>query len=163
MSRHVIFSAHRKQYGSAAVELALCMTLILVPLLFWIMLLGKFFWYYTATQKAVHNAALYMASAPIVEIRSGGAGTLALNIIAKETSDFDSTTTIVPSVLCAYKFGNTNIIVWTPCSGTTTPIAVQAAIELTIESPFFHLKSTTPVADNSVGLLAFSQIAYVGI
>jgi hypothetical protein len=162
MNHPAIFSARNQQGGSAAVELALCMSLILVPLLFWITLLGKFFWYYTATQKAAHHAALYMASAPLAEIRSGGSGDLALKMMAKETSDFDQDTKVVPSVLCGYKFASTSVIVWAQCSSTQTPICVQALIELTIRSPLFSLPSRHANSVSSTNFWAFSQVAYVG-
>jgi cytochrome c biogenesis protein CcdA len=162
MNHPVIFSARTQQGGAAAVELALCMSLILVPLLFWITLLGKFLWQYTAAQKSVHHAALYMAGARLSEIRSGGSGNLALDIIAKETSDFDQDTSMTPSVSCGYKFGGTSMIIWTPCSSSLTPVSVQAAIELKITHPFFSLLSSHAGSGKRVDLWAYSQVTYVG-
>lgn len=163
MKHPFAFASRKREGGSVAVEAALCMTFILLPLLSVTFILGKYFWYYTAAQKAVHDAALYMAAAPLAEIRNGGAGALAIDIMTKETSDFDGHTTVVPSVLCAYKFANTTMIFWAPCSGTSTPVTVQAAIELNISHPFFSPISDSAGSDDRINLWALSQVAYVGI
>lgn len=153
----------KRQEGSVAVEAALCMTFILVPLFYFVLLFGKYHWYYTAAQKAVHDAALYMATAPLSEIKGGGSVGLAMDIMVKETSDFSGDTTINPSILCSYRFPNSTFSFWAPCDNLNTPIAVQAAMSLNIVHPFFKPITSAVTGNDSINLWALSQMAYAGI
>lgn len=61
---------HRRQRGVAAVELALLMPVILllvaVPLI-----AAIYMWHYSAAQKAAQNAALYISTISVQEMRAG--------------------------------------------------------------------------------------------
>jgi hypothetical protein len=162
MNRSLVFSCPQIQKGAVAVEAALCMSLVFVPLILGTLVLGKFFWYYTAAQKAVHDAAIYMAAAPLSEIKNGGAGTLAVDIMEKEMSDFDRDTSAFPFSACGYKVNNTNIIAYVPCNSGATPVSVQTTVILNITNPFFSPISDSSSSSEVMSVVAHMQIAYVG-
>lgn len=80
----------RRQRGAAAVEFAImlpCLAIVLAPLI----LCARFMWHYTVAHKAAQDAARYMATVPVVEIRSrtlaAQASAVAVEIVRKELSD----------------------------------------------------------------------------
>jgi Flp pilus assembly protein TadG len=161
--KHALPSATRKrQAGSVVVEAAFCLTFVLVPLFYFTFAFGKYYWYYTAAQKAVHDAALYMATAPLSEIKSQGAEDLALDIMSQETSDFPVNTAQSPSILCYYRLPNSPLIFPAPCNGLDTPVSVQAAINMNVVHPFFAPLTNSSTGDDSINLWAVSQMAYAG-
>lgn len=160
--KQLSFPATRKsQDGAVAVEAAVCIALVLVPLLAFILFFGKFYWYYTAGQKAVHDAALYLATAPIGEIRNLSAEGLANDILAQETADFDPTTTTEPSVDCGYPRGASQTV-YRQCTSTGTPTSVQTTINLTISDPFLGPIISATTGNDSITILIVSQMPYVG-
>jgi Flp pilus assembly protein TadG len=62
--------AQRRQRGVAAVELALMMP-ILLALLTVPLIVSIYFWHYTAAQKAAQNAARYLSTISVQEMRAG--------------------------------------------------------------------------------------------
>lgn len=128
----------RSQDGSVAVEAAVCIALILVPLLFFIFAFGRFFWHYTVVQKALHDATLYMAKAPLDEVRSGAAAQVAAYIVTRETADLDSTTQIDPVLQCGYRANaNSFYLGFRSCDQGGTPFAVQTNAFMTVPDPFY--------------------------
>ena len=128
----------QSQEGSVAVEAAVCIAFILVPLLFLIFFFGKFFWHYTIAQKAIHDATLYMAIAPLDEVRSGAAATLANFIIASETADLDSGTNLAPVSQCGYRVNTGSFYLgFRSCDQGGVPFAVQTNAFLTVSDPFY--------------------------
>ncbi|MGH8855676.1 MAG: TadE/TadG family type IV pilus assembly protein [Telluria sp.] len=152
------YSLRHAQGGAVAVEAAICMTFVLVPLFALIFAFGNFFWYYTAVQKAVHDAALYMSGAPLAEIKSKASDALASEILAQETADFHLVTTIESSVECGYKVGNSTFVVYARCNTTNTPVSVQAMTSLTVPQPFFFAL----MGKARMNIIVFSQMPYVG-
>ena len=80
----------RRQSGSAAIELALVLPILFilmtVPLFF-----ARYFWHYTAAQKAAQDAARYLATISVREMRSATlsatAGEIAHGIAEEEIAD----------------------------------------------------------------------------
>jgi Flp pilus assembly protein TadG len=69
----------RRERGSAAVELALILP-ILITLLTFPVFYARCLWHYTVAQKAAQDAARYMASVPAAEMRSRKLGAAAQKI-----------------------------------------------------------------------------------
>lgn len=138
MRRPCRYAIRQCEQGSVAVEAAVCMAFILLPLILFIFLFGRFFWYYTAAQKSVHDAALYMATAPLSEIRSNAAATFANEIMTQEISDFGADTSAEPSSECGYKISSgSSRLAFRNCSSTVIPDAVQSSLILVVPMPFF--------------------------
>ena len=131
--------ARQSQGGSVAIEAAVCIALILVPLIFFMFSFGKFFWHYTVVQKALHDATLYMAKAPLSEVRSGAAGDMANFIIERETADLDSGTKLMPVMQCGFRTNtNTAYMGFRDCNTPNlVPFAVQTNAVMTIPDPFY--------------------------
>jgi hypothetical protein len=129
----------QSQGGSVAVEAAICIAFVLAPLILFIFFFGRFFWHYTVAQKAVHDATLYMAKAPLEEVRSGAASQFAKFIIDKETADLDSGTRLNPWSQCGYRVNSSSFyMVYGSCDrATTVPFAVQTYAFMTVPNPFY--------------------------
>jgi hypothetical protein len=124
------------QQGSVSVEAAVCIALILVPLLSFMFAFGKFFWHYTVVQKAIHDAALYMAKAPLDEVRGGAALGMANYIIRAETAELDSRTRLEPWLQCGYRVSSSSYVMrFGACEGGALPFAVQTNTFMTIPNP----------------------------
>ena len=131
--------SRRSQEGSVAVEAAVCIALILAPLLLFIFSFGRFFWHYTVVQKAVHDATLYMAKAPLGEVRSGAASAMAGHIIERETADLDSGTRVAPWSQCGFRVNTSSFYMgYGSCDNqNAVPFAVQTNAFMTVPNPFY--------------------------
>ncbi len=152
------YAVNRAQGGAVAVEAAICMTFILLPLFALIFVLGNFFWYYTAVQKSAHDAALYMSGAPLAEIKSKAAEELARDIQSQETADFQRNATLESSIECGYSIGNSAFVLYSRCNTSNTPVSVQAMTSLTVPQPFFF----DFMGHDGINIIVFSQMPYVG-
>lgn len=156
----------RRQDGSVAVEAALIISLVLVPLLAFILFFGRFFWYYTVAQKATHDAALVMTSAPIVDIRSFGASTLALGVITSETADLDDGTlaTLGTTTECWYRIpANSPFLQPFACSNAgANPVMVRTSALMQVSDPFFAPLTEILLGGASLQISAQSTVRYVG-
>ncbi|OON60726.1 hypothetical protein B0920_17345 [Massilia sp. KIM] len=146
------------QEGAVAVEAAVCITFVLLPLFVLVFVFGNFFWYYTAVQKSVHDAALYMSAAPLAEIKNKAAEELARDIQFHETADFRLGATLESSIECGYPIGNSSFVLYARCNTTNTPVAVQAMTSMTVPQPFFF----DFMGNESINIIVFSQMPYVG-
>lgn len=130
----------QRENGSVAVEAALSISLILVPILTFMLLFGRYFWYYTAAQKAVHDATLSISTLPIADIRSGRAENFAARIIEWETSDLDAMTlsNAGPTVDCWFKFPATATTLSRFNCNTSfaTPVVVRTSLTMAVHDPF---------------------------
>jgi len=103
-----------RQSGAAAVELALLLP-IFVFLMSFPLFLGRYFWHYTAAQKATQDAARYLSTISEREMRdpalAEAAAALANDIVQKEIAELN-TGGLRPrvAVLCGD----------VPCQGVTT-------------------------------------------
>lgn len=146
----------RREEGSVAVEAGICLGFILVPLIAFVFLFGKFFWYYTVAQKAVHDSTLYLAAAPLSELKSQAALSLANHIVSKEIADLDAETTIEPSFNCGYRISpNFPDLAFGNCSANSTPDAVQTFAIMTVPMPFYFFSE-------SIRLVPIASMSYVG-
>jgi len=71
--------SRRRQSGAAAVELALLMPLLMVPVIY-LAYIGTLLYHYTVVHKAAQDAARYMSSITVEEIRSQQFAPAAANI-----------------------------------------------------------------------------------
>lgn len=156
----------RRQDGSVAVEAALIIALVLVPLMAFILLFGRYFWYYTVAQKATHDATLYLASASLADIRSSGAPGLAGKIVEREMGDLDATTrsTLGWTTECWFRFPATAPYLSPfPCStNTMTPILVRTSLSMTVTDPFLSPMTNSLIGNDGLLIMAQGTMRYVG-
>lgn len=82
-----------RQAGAAAVELAILLPILMafltIPLFF-----GRYFWHYSVANKAAYDAARYLSTISVREMRSKdlsiAAGQVALDIASEEIADLKS-------------------------------------------------------------------------
>lgn len=157
--------AWQRQRGSVAVEAALIITFILLPLFAFTLFFGRYFWYYTVAQKAVHDATLYLASAPLADLRSNNAAALSEDIIGSGLSDMDQTTLATKglSIGCFYRIpANAQFLSLFPCSTNATPVVVRASLSMTVTDPLLS-PFTGPIAGyEGISILAGATMRYVG-
>lgn len=160
------FMRKRRQEGAVAVEAALTISLILVPILAFVLFFGRYFWYYTVAQKAVHDATLAMASLPLVNIRAGDAENLAASIMRWETEDIDDTTlaTFAPAVDCWYRFpASATYLTRFNCSNATlVPVEVRASVIMTVTDPFLSPFTGSVLGVDGIPIIAQVSMRYVG-
>lgn len=158
--------ARRRQDGSVAVEAAVTISLILVPLLAFILFFGRYFWYYTVAQKAVHDAMLSMATLSAVDIRSGVGRGLAESIIDAELADLDEATrsTVASSVTCWYRFpASAETLSEFGCNNATlTLVDVRASVILTVSDPFLSPFTSPVTGTDGIPVIAQVSMRYVG-
>ena len=165
MKRSITSVIRDVQRGSVSIEAAVCITFILLPLMPVVLLFGRYFWYYTVAQKAAHDAGLYMASAPLSEVKGSSAAGMANDIINWETSDLDLATkgTLVPTAICGYKLSqSSSYISWFTCNSSYTPTQVRAGVVATIKDPFLGTITNTLWGLDGIAISAGVTMRYVG-
>jgi Flp pilus assembly protein TadG len=156
----------KRQDGSVAVEAALVISLVLVPLIAFVLLFGRYFWYYTMAQKAAHDATLVMSTSPLGDIRSYAASTLANGVITSETDDIDQSTALtrVTTTECWYRIP-ANALFLQPfnCGITTaTPVLVRTTVAMAVTDPLLGRLSESVLGGAALQITAQSSVRYVG-
>ena len=148
---------HRWQRGVAAVELAIIlpilMMLLTVPFYF-----GRAFWHYTVAEKAAHDAARYLSSIPVTEMKSQ-ARIAAIVDVARQIYDqevaelnpgmFPPT----PTITCG------NFV----CDGISVPDTVRVAVRMRVFDNFAGT-SNSDYKDEEGGIVLTADVTlpYVG-
>lgn len=105
----------RRQYGrgAIAVETAIVLSILMLFFTFPTILLAFYFRQYTAVQKAAHDAAIYLSTAPTLEMTTSGpdgnfaALTVAKKIVEKELAGIvPDGVSVAPYISCMYRVGN---------------------------------------------------------
>lgn len=120
-----------RQRGIAAVELALILPFMVLmlaaPLYF-----GRVFWHYSVVERAAGDAARYLASVPIAEMkdpnRAGDVVAVAQAIVATEISELNPGNFPPGVTIQCDNLG---------CFGFSTPSTVSVGIQLYVENVFF--------------------------
>ena len=158
-------AASKRQRGSAAVEAAVIIPLILIPLLAFVLLLGRYFWYYTVAQKAVHDAVLSLATASPADIRSNAASGLALEIIRGDTADLDGTTasTLGFTTECWFRVpANSPFVSSFPCSTNASLAMVRTNLSMTVTDPFLSGITDPILGRGGMTIMTGVTMRYVG-
>jgi Flp pilus assembly protein TadG len=142
-----------RQRGVAAVEFAILVPLLLI-LLTAPLYIGRVLWHYTVIHKAAHDAARYLSTVPIAEMRSTslapGAAAFADSIIQAELAGLN--TGSVPPLVGIKCNGN-------PCGGITPWSTVAVNIQAEMTDPFF---GTSYGGDDGLVITADVQMKYIG-
>jgi len=160
-------AARRHQRGAIAVETALMLVLLTTFLALSSISLAIYFYQYSATQKAVHDAALYLSTAPRGEMTTAGpdgapaALYLARKIIANEMSGrIPHGATLEPDILCGYRQTSGNIS-QKSCTVTNNQQTTQALaqINVSVDLPFAN-----PITGRPIGwtISSYAPVRYLG-
>lgn len=153
----------RSQRGVIAVEAAVVLPILLIliafPSLFW----AFYFYKYSAAQKAVHDASLYLSTAPRLEMTAAGpdgdpaALTLAKKIIAKEMAGLNPPN---PSIVCSYQQAS-GLLVSKQCTIVTNRDAKQSLVGLNVSMDISYIDPLTG-ADSGIMISPYANVPYVG-
>jgi hypothetical protein len=153
----------RNQRGSVSIEAAVTITFVLIPLLSFVLLFGRYFWYYTIAQKAAHDASVYLAAAPVADITSNNAREIARKIMDDGLADIDEATRSTGGfdVFCLFP---------TPYPGTVSPgfcsdgrpAAVKAYISMKVSDPFLSPITESVMGFEALPIKAGVTLPYVG-
>jgi hypothetical protein len=158
MNIRIASRAFTRVKGGAAVEMALCLP-VLVVLLAAPLFFARVCWHYTVAEKAAHDAARFLAAAPTVEMTTQGPGsessaaTVARWIAATEISELNPGP-LRPSITIQCD-GVT-------CDGLTVPLKVSAIIRMRVYDPAFYAITSEFTGGGAPLLTAAVTIPYVG-
>jgi len=147
--------------GSVAVETAIVLPILLFVLGFPSILLAFYFRQYTAVQKASHDAAIYLSTAPRLEMTATGpdgnfaALTVAKKIIEKELAGVvPDGVSVAPYVSCMYRVGNTTKI--NACTSQIFRLETNTLfrLDVAINVPYIN-----PLTGREVDALYMSSVA----
>lgn len=151
------------QRGAVAVEAAIVLPLLAIfltfPSIFW----ALYFYKYSAAQKAVHDAALYLSTAPRLEMTAAGpdgnpaALTLASKIIAKEMAGLRPPQ---PSLVCKYQQVS-GAVVSKFCTLTNNQDYKQSLVGLYVSIDMSYLDPLTG-GDSGLRISPYADVPYVG-
>lgn len=146
----------RRQSGVAAVEFALVLP-VLVLLLTLPLFFGRCFWHYTVLQKAAHDAARFMATVPIADIknptRAMDAAALAKFIATEETAELRPGGMYPVSIDIFCDAGSCNF---------GQPVKVRALVRIRMFDTVFGQYTWPFIGDDGLVLEADVSMRYVG-
>lgn len=154
-----------RQYerGAIAVEAALILPILLLFIGLPSILYAFYFRQYTAVQKAAHDAAIYLSTAPRLEMTTPGpdgnfaALTLAKNIITKELSGIvPSGVPVNPVISCMYQVGRT-----TQMNGCTPQVFKASTNTLFRIDVAVNVSYINPITGSEVENMYMSTVAPV--
>ena len=138
----------RYRRGSIAVEAAIVLPILLLIVLFPSVKLAFYFRQYSAAQKAIHDAALYLSTAPRVELTTSGpdgniaALTVATRIVEREMAGIvPSDVSVDPAVYCIYQVGGNEMS--KPCTTTYTKNVNHTLVQFRVTAGFPYMDPLT--------------------
>ena len=156
----------RYERGAIAIETAIVLPILLLIIGLPSIYLAFYYRQYSAAEKAVHDAALYLATAPRTEMVTAGpdgnpaALTLANTILERElTGLVSSGTSLNLGIVCVYQVGTTPVM--KPCTVTNNqnPSNRLRQLEVSISASYVD-----PLTGSDTGLSTepFALVSYVG-
>jgi hypothetical protein len=151
------------QRGSIAVEAALTLPILVIFVLFPSLFWALYFYEYTAAQKAVHDAGLYLSTAPKLEMTTVGpdgnpaAVTIAKKIIAREMAAMNPPD---PGIVCSYRQPS-GYPVSKPCTTTNNQDYKQPLIGIYVSIDMNYIDPLTGnISDMKI--FPYANVPYTG-
>jgi len=153
----------RFQRGSIAVEAAFSLLILVAFALFESLNWAVYFYQYAAAQKAVHDAGLYLMTAPRLELTTAGADgnpaalAIARKIIASEMAGISYPE---PSIVCNYRQAS-GIPVPKQCTTAGNQDYKQPLIQISVAIDMIYIN---PLTGNitELRISPYAHVPYVG-
>jgi Flp pilus assembly protein TadG len=166
MRRTLNAAGQRYERGAIAVEAALVFPILLLFLGFPSLYLAFYYCQYSAAQKASHDAALYLSTAPRVEVTTSGpdgniaALTLAKNIVEREMAGtiVPNDVPVDPAIYCIYQVGGSPMT--KPCTATFTKDVNHTLFQFDVSINFTYIDPLTG-SDTGVLISPYAPVRYV--
>ena len=146
----------RDQRGIAALEFAVILP-VLVGIMAALFLFGRFCWHYTVAQKAAHDAALYLSSVPLIDMKSRtraeAAMSLARTIALAETSELSPGPSGMTVMISCDSW---------PCDGVVVPTTIRVGIRMRVVDGIFNAFTDDYAGEEGMLLTADVSMLYVG-
>lgn len=146
----------QRQRGIAAIEMAAILPVMLALMAF-TLFFGRYCWHYTVAQRAAHDAALYLSTVPLVEMKStkraGAAQLAAHDIAAMETAELNPGP--IPIQITAQCNG-------VDCGGIVVPTTVRVFIQMRFADDIFPFFTSVFTGEDGMVLTADVHMQYVG-
>ena len=158
MNARFLRRGRRREHGSAAVEAAIMLPVIIlflaVPLF-----LARVFWYYSVAEKAAHDGARFLSQASRVEMQASNGGAepgvavLAKAIVNAELAEIrPGLVGATPSVLCD------GLI----CGGLSVPSTIRVAVQIRVRDDIFGFVTDPLFGEDGLLLTADVTVRYAG-
>lgn len=153
-----------RKKGSVAVECAIVLPM-LIFLISGLLFFARVFWCYTVAQKAAHDAARFLATATLHEIRPASAGSdvpialVAQQIALDEVADLNPGGGIGIAALC---YVGDSAPYWDHCFGFDIPKKVLVRVTISISDPFFDPLTSIFTNGEPIILRAVMAADYAG-
>lgn len=153
----------RSQRGSVAIETAIVFTVLVLfatlPSIFY----AFYFYRYSAAQKAVHDAALYLSTAPKLEMATAGPdGTPAALFLAKKiiASELAGLSYPDPSIVCNYRL-TSGTVVPKICTAANNQAINQTLVQLSVSIDMTYVNPLTGT-DSGLYIAPYAIMPYLG-
>jgi Flp pilus assembly protein TadG len=167
MRRTLKATGRQHERGAVAIEAAIVLPILLLLLGLPSIFLAFYFRQYSAAQKAVHDAALYLSTAPRVEMTTAGpdgapaALTLARKIIAMEMAGLvPDDVPMDPGFVCIYKQPSGNLAL-KPCTMASNQASNQTLVQFAVSLEVSYINPLTG-SDTGMMISPYAPIRYVG-
>jgi Flp pilus assembly protein TadG len=167
MRRTLKATGRQYERGSIAIEAAIVLPILLLFLGLPSVLYAFYFRQYTAVQKAAHDAAIYLSTAPRVETATAGpdgnfaALTLAKRIIAKELAGIvPDGTSFDPFITCYYRVGTATK--GNACTPTIAKLPTNTLFQFDVAVNVPFINPLTGSAVDSMYMSPVVTVRYLG-
>ena len=166
MRRILKATRQRFERGAIAVEAAFVLPILLIIVGFPSVYLAFYCRQYSAEQKAVHDAALYLSTAPRTEMITAGpdgnpiALTLASTIMSKEMAGLvPSGTALNQGISCLYRMATSPMMM--PCTVANNQAPTQTLILIGVS---MHVTYVDPLTGSDTGraITTYAPVSYLG-
>jgi Flp pilus assembly protein TadG len=153
-------------HGAIAVEAAIVLPILLIFFSLPSIYLAFYFRQYSAAQKAVHDAALYLSTASRVEITTSGpdgtlaALTVARKIVAQEMAGIvRAGVPVEPAIFCIYRVAASTPT--KPCAITYTKDINHTLIRFDVSMGFNYVNPLTN-SETTLLISPYASVRYLG-
>jgi len=158
-------TGRRYERGSIAVEAAIVLPILLLIVAFPSVQLAFYYRQYSAVQKALHDAVLYLSTAPRVEMITAGpdgnpaALTVANTIMTKELAGLvPAGTSLDTNFICVYQVGGNPAMQLCTVAHNQDPARTLIQFGVSISVPYVN-----PITGSTGASIApYAPVAYVG-